>query len=189
MTIKREYTRVSWIIFCVCVMCCGTHSSSPRSQLHCLFHAAFYQFIQAGRGENANLFHTAITSHHDVDPTLLQCPSALAVKMSDELFSSEGNPIWFTLPPLPQLRHCLLRAMFHLNIKACEKVARHFKCHFLGFSRGMWLLKCSWRRDLITETMLPLSWQGDSNLYLSSLCFVDYTITEEGHLHLSVQLF
>lgn len=60
---------------------------------------------------------------------------------------------------------------------------------FLGVSRGMWLLKCSWRRDLITETMLPLWWWGDSNLYLSPLCFVDYTIAEEDRLHLSLQLF
>lgn len=45
------------------------------------------------RGENGNLFHTAITPHHDIEPTLPQRPSALTVKMSDKLFSSEGNPI------------------------------------------------------------------------------------------------
>lgn len=67
---------------------------------------------------------------------------------------------------------CLYRAMFHLNIKACEEVARHFKCHFLGFSQGMWLLKCPRRGDLITETMLPLWPQGNGNLYLSTLCCV-----------------
>ena len=83
---------------------------------------------------------------------------------------------------------CLYRAMFHLNIKACEEVARHFKCHFLGFSQGMWLLKCPWRRDLITETMLPLWRQGDGNLVLSTLRSVDETNTEV-YLHLSAQLF
>lgn len=46
-----------------------------------------------GGGETPTFFHTAITSHHDIEPTLPQCPSALAVKMSDELFSCEGNPI------------------------------------------------------------------------------------------------
>ena len=35
---------------------------------------------------------------------------------------------------------CLYRAMFHLNIKASEEVARHFKWHFLGYSQGMWPL-------------------------------------------------
>lgn len=93
--------------------------------------------------------------------------------MSDKLFSSEGNPIWFTPPLFLSWGACLYRAMFHLNIKACEEVARHFKWHFLGFSQGMWPLKCPRRRDLITETMPPLWRQGDSNLYLSAPCSVD----------------
>ncbi len=79
---------------------------------------------------------------------------------------------------------CLYRAMFHLNIKACEEVARHFKCHFLGFSQGMWLLKCPWRRNLIKRTMLPLWQQGDGNLYLSTLRSVDVMNTKV-HLHFS----
>lgn len=59
--------------------------------------------------------------------------------------------------------------MFHLNIKAGEELVRHFKWHFLGFSWGMWLLKCPRRRDLITDTMHPLCCQCDRNLYLSTL--------------------
>lgn len=77
---------------------------------------------------------------------------------------------------------CLYRAMFHLNIKACEEVARHFKWHFLGFSQGMWLLKCPRWRDLITETMQALWRQGDRNLYLSTLSSAAETNTEV-HLH------
>ena len=39
---------------------------------------------------------------------------------------------------------------------------------FWGFSQGMWLPKCPWRRNLITETMWALWRQGDGNLYLLS---------------------
>lgn len=67
--------------------------SAPLPAPRCVFSS-----FSGGIGvENANLFHKAITSHHDIEPTSLQCPPMLAVKMSDESFSSGGNPIWFTL--------------------------------------------------------------------------------------------
>lgn len=59
---------------------------------------------------------------------------------------------------------------------------------FWGITRGMWPLKCPWRRDLITETMLPLWLQGDGNLFLSALCFVDAMNTDV-HLYLSERVF
>lgn len=105
---NKRGNAAGWVAF-VFVWCDRAHSSLLQSQLLSSFHAAFEQFIQGRGGENANLFHTAITSHHDIEPTLLQCPSALTVKMSDEFFSSEGNPIWFTLPLLPQQRRLFVQ--------------------------------------------------------------------------------
>lgn len=57
-----------------------------QCQLLCSLHAVFLQFIQDSGGEDANLSCMAITSHHDIGPTLLQCPSALTVKMSGAFF-------------------------------------------------------------------------------------------------------
>lgn len=128
--LKRTAAGCVWF---VSKRCDRAHSCSCWCQRLSGLHAAFLAVFFWGIGvENANLFHKAITSHHDIEPTSLQCPPMLAVKMSDESFSSGGNPIWFTLLFFLRWGACLHRAVFHLNIKACEEVVKHFEFNFRG---------------------------------------------------------
>lgn len=134
--------------------------------------------------KNANLFHTAVTSHHDIKPTLLQGPSLWKCQTCSfhlrEILSDLLSPIFLGWGA------CLYKAMFHLNIKECEEVARRFKWHFLGFFWGMWLLKCPRLTNLITASIQSLWWQPNNNLYLPILCSAERVDTDLHHSMLAL---
>lgn len=78
----------------------------------------------------ANLLRTPITSHCDTESTWSHCPLSLSVETSEALFSSSESDLIYSPSAHTPLSSYLGSSTFHLNIKAHEKVARHFKCHF-----------------------------------------------------------
>lgn len=123
--------------------------------------------VYSGKKKYANLFHTAVTSHHDIVATLLQGSSALAVKVSDMLFSSEGNPIWVTLPPLPQLRRLFAQGHVSFEYQRLWGGGQTLNDILGGFSQGMRLPKCPRRRNLLSATKQSLWCRSDCNLSAS----------------------
>lgn len=78
----------------------------------------------------ANLLHTPITSHCDTESTWIHCPLSLSGGTSEALFSSSESDLIYSPSAHTKLSGYLGSSTFHLNIKAHEKMARHFKCHF-----------------------------------------------------------